>query len=59
MRGGEGEKGGDPPEEPGARGAHRGEEEEREVAHRVRVRELHAEDAGACRHRWLHFLGNA
>lgn len=57
MRGGKGTKGGDPPEEPRKRGAYRGEEEEREVAHRVRFRKLDTEDAGAGRHRRLHFLG--
>ena len=59
MRGGKRKKGGDPAEESRERGAHRGEEKEREVAHRVRVRELHAEDVGTGRHRRLHFLGNA
>lgn len=57
MRGGKGTKGGDPPEESRERGAYRGEEEEREVAHRVRFWKLDTEDVGAGRHRWFHFLG--
>jgi len=37
MRGGTGKTGGDPPQESGEGGPHRGEEEEREVAHRLCV----------------------
>lgn len=58
MRGGARETGGYPPQESGEGGTHRGEEEEREVAHRLRVRQLHAADAGARRHRRLYLLGH-
>lgn len=57
MRSGAGETGGDPPQESGERGAYRGEEEKREVAHRFRVRQLHAADAGTRRYRRFHLLG--
>lgn len=47
MRGGERKTGGYPSKESGERGSYRSEEEEREIPHRVRLRELYTEDAGA------------
>lgn len=57
MRGRTGKTGGYPAEESGEGGTHRGEEEERKVAHRLCVRQFYAADVGARRHRRLHLLG--
>lgn len=58
MRGRARKTGGDSPQESREGGPHRGEEEEREVAYRLCVRQLHAAYAGARRHRRFHFLGH-
>lgn len=58
MRGGTRETGSDPPQESGEGSTYRGEEEERKIAHRLRVRQLHTANAGTRRHRRLHLLGH-